>query len=151
MIRQSNALWPCNTVHADQNTTSDTHRSHEEAVNVTELLRSKGFGGDGKVFPLLAWVSEGGDASLPHEFAGVDNYRRPKTVYLNRLRTLNSDEFYHECYGVIYQAARCANNPRADWHWMASACYRESQHRELTAQEKCIYSRAWEKCSNDHS
>lgn len=77
------------------------------------------------------------------KYEGKDNYGRPKADYLTKIGAMNEKALYSECYSMIYQAARCANNPRADWHWMADACYDETAKRAPGAP---VYSRAYERC-----
>jgi hypothetical protein len=56
---QSNALWPegvCSSVYGDSIST-DTHPTREAAEAVCRALQREGFGGDGKHFPRVVWVS----------------------------------------------------------------------------------------------
>lgn len=46
----SNAEWP------DGTKTNDAHDTREQAAAVCDLLRTHGFGGFGKIFPLQSWV-----------------------------------------------------------------------------------------------
>ena len=62
-----------------------------------------------------------------NQYKGIDNYGRPKCDYLTKIAALDDKAFYDECYSMIYQAARCSNNLRADWHWMVDACYDEAK------------------------
>ena len=50
------------------------------------------------------------------KYSGKDNYGRPKSQYLKKLSEMDDEKLYSECYSMVYQAARCANNPKADWH-----------------------------------
>lgn len=86
-------------------------------------------------------------AELDPMFQGNDNYGNPKSDYLSKLAGMNDEALFSECYGMIYQAALCNNNPRADWHWMTDACYVESQRRD----DKEIYKRAFDKCYAEHA
>jgi hypothetical protein len=53
----SNAEWPKTvSLGNTDNTSSDTHDTHEQAQAVCDWLNLKGFGGNGKVFPLRTWV-----------------------------------------------------------------------------------------------
>ncbi len=56
-VWQSVAEWPKGTIccHANDITTDD-HGSMEQASGVVALLKKNGFGGDGKVFPIRAYV-----------------------------------------------------------------------------------------------
>lgn len=47
-------------------------------------------------------------------YAGKDNYGRPKADYLAKIAAIDDKALFSECYSMIYQSARCANNPRAD-------------------------------------
>lgn len=75
-------------------------------------------------------------------YSGCDNYGRPKVDYLTKIAAMSDDKLQSECHSMIYQAARCSNNPRADWHWMVDACYDETKRRD----DKSIYSRAYDAC-----
>lgn len=86
-------------------------------------------------------------ADALNPFGGNDNYGRPKTQYLEKIAKMTDKELDSECYQIIYQAARCANNPRADWHWQADACYDEAKNRS----KPDIYSDAWTRCVKDHT
>lgn len=79
-------------------------------------------------------------------FDGKDNYGRPKSEYLTKLSAMTDSELKRECYSMIYQSARCAGNPRADWHWMVDACYLESGRRDEN-----IYGDAYSECFKDHA
>jgi hypothetical protein len=60
MRYQSNALWPagvCSSQWGD-NISTDTHPTESHAFHVCRGLERHGWGGDGKVFPLLVWTSE---------------------------------------------------------------------------------------------
>jgi hypothetical protein len=59
MRYQSNALWPagvCSSKWGD-NISTDTHDTELHAFHACRGLERHGFGGDGKVFPLLVWTS----------------------------------------------------------------------------------------------
>lgn len=71
-------------------------------------------------------------------YDGTDNYGNPKSDYLKKIERMTDEEFESECSSMIYQAALCSNNPRADWHWRVDACYDESLKRDGG-----IYTRAW--------
>ena len=77
------------------------------------------------------------------KYKGKDIYGRPKVDYLTKISEMDDAALYSECYSMIYQSARCANNHRADWHWMVDACYEEAQKRGDGAP---IYSRAYKRC-----
>lgn len=82
------------------------------------------------------------------KYAGNDNYGRPKADYLTKIAAMDDEELFSESYSMIYQAASCANNPRADWHWRVDACYDESAKR---ADGAPIYCRAHERCVKDNT
>lgn len=84
---------------------------------------------------------------IDKQYQGNDNYGRPKADYLTKIAAMSDEDLYSECYSMIYQAARCNNNPRADWHWMCDACYDESMRRTDTK----IYDRAHKQCVSDHT
>lgn len=81
-------------------------------------------------------------------YTGYDNYGRPKADYLTTVAAMDDKELYDECYLMIFQSALCANNPRADWHWMAEACHDEAKKRDEKAS---IYSKAFNRCYADHA
>lgn len=82
------------------------------------------------------------------DYSGKDNYGRLRSDYLVKIAAMPDGELESECYSMIYQSARCSNNPRADWHWMVDACYDESDKRTNGAP---IYSKAHKRCCADHS
>lgn len=83
-----------------------------------------------------------------HTGTGNDNYGRPREEYLTKISGMNDKELKDECYSMIFHSARCANNLRADWHWMVDACYDEAKRRDFLAE---IYTAAYEKCVKDHT
>lgn len=83
-----------------------------------------------------------------NKYEGEDNYGRPKSRYITELSSMDDEKLESECYSMIYQSARCANNPRADWHWMVNACYDETLKRDP---EASIYNKAYKKCCRDHA
>ena len=87
-------------------------------------------------------------AGLAGKYHGLDNYGRLKTNYLTKILAMDDKELEGECYSMIYQSARCNNNPRADWHWMVDACYDAAKLRDYEAK---IYSRAYKQCYRDHA
>lgn len=82
------------------------------------------------------------------KYEGTDNYGRPKSDYLTKIAGMDDEALQDECYSMIYQSARCANNHRADWHWMLDACYDEAKKRDP---EAGIYSKAYKECFRDHA
>lgn len=87
------------------------------------------------------------DAVVSQRYAGNDNYGRPKADYLAKIASMDDEALRSECYSIIYQSARCANNHRADWHWMVDACYDEAEKRDPKAE---IYDAAYKECYRDH-
>ncbi len=81
------------------------------------------------------------------KYSGNDNYGRPKSIYLDKLKEMTDEQLKSEAYSMIYQSARCHNNPRADWHWMIDACYDECENRD----KKEIYTAAYNRCYADHA
>jgi len=81
-------------------------------------------------------------------YEGNDNYGRPKADYLAKLDAMDDEQLGRECYSMIYQSARCNNNPRADWHWMVDACYDEAAKRD---EKGSIYCKAYDDCYKDHA
>jgi len=90
----------------------------------------------------------GVDAVVSQKYSGKDNYGRPKARYLGKISGMDDTTLSRECYNMIYHSARCANNPRADWHWMVDACYDEAKKRNTDAN---IYSKAFDRCYADHA
>lgn len=82
------------------------------------------------------------------KYSGNDNYGRPKANYLDKIAAMNDEQLGRECYSMIYMSARCNNNPRADWHWMADACYDEAKKRD---EQASIYDGAYKRCYRDHA
>ena len=72
------------------------------------------------------------------DYAGKDNYGKPKSDYLAKIAAMTDEELFAECQSKIWLSAYAANNPRSDYHWHCDACYDESQRRK----DKEIYSRA---------
>jgi hypothetical protein len=83
-----------------------------------------------------------------NRYEGNDNYGRPKSKYLAKIAAMSDEELRSECYSMIYQSARCNNNPRADWHWMVDACYDEASKR---GEKAPIYVSAYNECYADHA
>jgi hypothetical protein len=80
------------------------------------------------------------------KYAGNDNYGRPKSAYLAKIAGMSDEQLQSEAYQMMYHAARCHNNPRADWHWMVDACYDECAKRPGE-----IYKKAFIECYRDHA
>lgn len=59
MSFKSIAKWPAEIkLGTATNESIDTHTTHAQAEAVCQLLTERGFGGDGKVFPLSTRVEE---------------------------------------------------------------------------------------------
>lgn len=84
---------------------------------------------------------------MSEKYDGNDNYGRPKSEYIAALGEMSDAQLKSECYSMIYQSARCNNNPRADWHWMVDACHAEATSRDCGH----LYSEAYTECYRDHA
>lgn len=73
------------------------------------------------------------------KYQGKDNYGRPKSDYIERIKDITDEELYAETKGMIWLSAYANNNPRSDYHWQCDACYDEWIRREKTNE----YGRAW--------
>jgi len=71
---------------------------------------------------------------------GLDNYKKSKSIYLEKIKNKTDDELYKECESKIWLSAYANNNPRSDYHWQVDACYDECQNRNKSE----IYTRAYE-------
>lgn len=76
------------------------------------------------------------------KYAGLDNYRKPKADYINRLYGMTDDELSKECETKIWLSAYASNNPRSDYHWHCDACYDAAKDRD---EQAAIYSNAYDK------
>jgi len=81
------------------------------------------------------------------KYEGNDNYGRPKSAYLEKIAAMSDEKLQDETEGMIYQSARCSNNPRADWHWMVDACYDECQKRGKPE----IYKKAYQNIVSEYA
>lgn len=56
----SHAQWPSPAVQLGNidNVSTDSHGSQEEAQAICHALEKRGFGGDGKIFPIRTWWSK---------------------------------------------------------------------------------------------
>jgi hypothetical protein len=55
---KSIAVWPKGTIYTGVDTSTDTHLTFAEAEGVCFLLRTRGFGGNYKIFPISTRVEE---------------------------------------------------------------------------------------------
>jgi len=71
-------------------------------------------------------------------YEGNDNYGKPKSEYLDKLKGFDDKELRVECERMIWLSAYANNNLRSDYHWQCDACYDEASNRG----KKHIYSQA---------
>lgn len=57
MKTKSFAKWPEGTTGLSDDTTFDTHETESAAAAVCRMLERDGFGGEGKIFPLMTWTA----------------------------------------------------------------------------------------------
>jgi hypothetical protein len=62
-------------------------------------------------------------------YAGCDNNGRPKSWYLDTLKTLTDEKLADEAERKIWLAAITATNRRSDFHWQTSAIHDEFERR----------------------
>lgn len=74
---------------------------------------------------------------------GKDNYGKPKSEYIDRLKAMTEADLFKETESKIWLSAYAANNPRSDYHWHADACNNEWESRGKPEE----YTRAWKKAS----
>ncbi len=67
--------------------------------------------------------------SFTKKYDGVDNYKKPKSVFLTKIVQSSDEKLYDMCKEYIWLSAYASNNPRSDYHWMCDACYDEAQRR----------------------
>lgn len=60
-----------------------------------------------------------------NKYSGNDNGGKPKSDYLDRLKTKTIEELEKETKDKIWLSAYAKNNPRSDYHWHVDACYDE--------------------------
>jgi len=71
-------------------------------------------------------------------YEGNDNYGKPKSEYLDKLKAMDDKELREACDQMIFLSAYANNNPRSDYHWQCDACYDECSRRG----KEHIYSQA---------
>jgi hypothetical protein len=59
-----------------------------------------------------------------------DNYGKPRSEYIEKLKTLDEEKLFEETKNKIWLSAYASNNPRSDYHWHCDACYDECNRRE---------------------
>jgi hypothetical protein len=69
----------------------------------------------------------------------LDNYGKPRAIYINGLRQMDDAALEKECERKIWLSSYATNNPRSDYHWQCDACYAECDRRGSVA----IYERAY--------
>lgn len=62
-------------------------------------------------------------------YRGNDNYGKPKSEYLDRLKGMDDAALEEEAKKLIWLSAYAHNNPRSDYHWQADAIYDECERR----------------------
>jgi hypothetical protein len=60
---------------------------------------------------------------------GLDNYRKPRQDFANRIGAMDDAAFVKEAEHYIWLSAYANNNPRSDYHWQCDACYDEAARR----------------------
>lgn len=61
--------------------------------------------------------------------SGIDNDRKPRQLYADRLAVMNDEQLSAEMEKKIWLSAFVANNPRSDYHWHCDATYSEGERR----------------------
>ena len=56
------------------------------------------------------------------KYDGMDNYKRNKSVYINKLFNLSMEQLKKETEDKIFLSAYASNNIRSDYHWHVDAC-----------------------------
>jgi hypothetical protein len=64
-----------------------------------------------------------------NKYTGLDNDRRPKSEYLQKVVGMTDEALGKECESKIWLSAYANNNPRSDFHWHSDALWDECQHR----------------------
>jgi hypothetical protein len=64
------------------------------------------------------------------KYEGNDNYGRPKSEYLDKLKAMNDAALEKEAENKIWLSAYAANNRRSDFHWHVDAVYDECISRD---------------------
>lgn len=88
-----------------------------------------------------------GTKALPDRLTlpGLDNYKRPRQAFADKLAAMDDETFMREAASEIYMSAFANNNPRSDFHWRADACYDEARRRD----DVSLYERAWKSASGN--
>jgi hypothetical protein len=73
-------------------------------------------------------------------FDGNDNFGKPRQDFADKLTTMDEAAYLKAAEQVIWLSAYANNNPKSDYHWQATACYKEAERRG----DKALYTRAYE-------
>lgn len=79
------------------------------------------------------------------KFSGNDNYGKPKSEYIEKLKNMDEKKLLETTEQMIWLSAYAANNPRSDYHWQCDACYDECGRRDRID----IYKKAWRQASGN--
>jgi hypothetical protein len=60
-----------------------------------------------------------------NKYPGHDNYRKPKSEYVQKIHDMADQQLMEETKNVIWLSGYANNNPRADYHWQVDICYDE--------------------------
>jgi len=61
--------------------------------------------------------------------SGIDNYRKPRQEFADRLHAKSDKEYLHDVETIIWLAAFVMNNPQSDYHWQVDVCISEAKAR----------------------
>jgi hypothetical protein len=75
---------------------------------------------------------------------GKDNYGKPRQDFADCIATMDDTAFVEKAEQYIWLSAYASNNPRSDYHWMATATYNEAERRGKPE----LYNRAWKRASS---
>jgi hypothetical protein len=70
---------------------------------------------------------------------GMDNFGKPKSVYVEKIINMTDEELLKETKDKIWLSAYAANNPRSDYHWQVDVCYDEWNKRGKVDQYTVAY------------
>lgn len=79
------------------------------------------------------------------KYNGLDNHKKPKRAYLEKVVNMTDEELLKECVSKIWLSAFANNNPKSDYHWHCDCCYDECQRRN----REDIYKKAYDEASSD--
>jgi hypothetical protein len=72
-------------------------------------------------------------------FDGNDNFGKPRQDFADKLAAMDEAAYLKAAEQVIWLSAYANNNPKSDYHWQATACYKEAERRG----DKALYTRAY--------